>query len=109
MIYTLFNLYTCMIKMYMNACRQSKRRAANTWANQRTLYETTGADANWSHEKIESNPLQGMLPDMIDVLLFLITSMIYLLLLMKQVSVSAKLYEFIHFLWLNEAPVGELQ
>lgn len=27
----------------------------------------------------------------------------------KQVSVSAKLYEFIHFLWLNEAPVGELQ
>ncbi|RVW55376.1 Nicotinate phosphoribosyltransferase 2 [Vitis vinifera] len=27
----------------------------------------------------------------------------------KQVSVSAKLYDFIHFLWLNEAPVGELQ
>lgn len=26
-----------------------------------------------------------------------------------QVSVSAKLYDFIHFLWLNEAPVGELQ
>nr|AFK46168.1 unknown [Lotus japonicus] len=26
-----------------------------------------------------------------------------------KVSVSAKLYEFIHFLWLNEAPVGELQ
>lgn len=29
--------------------------------------------------------------------------------LYMQVSVSAKLYEFIHFLWLNEAPVGELQ
>ncbi|GJN02945.1 hypothetical protein PR202_ga20341 [Eleusine coracana subsp. coracana] len=27
----------------------------------------------------------------------------------KQVSVSAKLYDFIHYLWLNEAPVGELQ
>ena len=27
----------------------------------------------------------------------------------EQVSVSAKLYDFIHFLWLNEAPVGELQ
>jgi len=27
----------------------------------------------------------------------------------KQVSVSAKLYDFIHFLWLSEAPVGELQ
>ncbi|KAI4381648.1 hypothetical protein MLD38_007705 [Melastoma candidum] len=27
----------------------------------------------------------------------------------KQVRVSAKLYDFIHFLWLNEAPVGELQ
>lgn len=27
----------------------------------------------------------------------------------EQVSVSAKLYEFIHSLWLNEAPVGELQ
>uniref|UniRef100_A0A0D3FVZ1 Nicotinate phosphoribosyltransferase n=1 Tax=Oryza barthii TaxID=65489 RepID=A0A0D3FVZ1_9ORYZ len=26
-----------------------------------------------------------------------------------KVSVSAKLYEFIHSLWLNEAPVGELQ
>ncbi|MFS8033299.1 putative nicotinate phosphoribosyltransferase [Helianthus anomalus] len=26
-----------------------------------------------------------------------------------KVSVTAKLYEFIHFLWLNEAPVGELQ
>ena len=26
-----------------------------------------------------------------------------------QVSVSGKLYDFIHFLWLNEAPVGELQ
>ncbi|KAG4175577.1 hypothetical protein ERO13_A11G193300v2 [Gossypium hirsutum] len=26
-----------------------------------------------------------------------------------KVSVSAKLYNFIHFLWLNEAPVGELQ
>ncbi|KAL7224099.1 hypothetical protein ACSBR1_025538 [Camellia fascicularis] len=26
-----------------------------------------------------------------------------------KVSVSAKLYDFIHFLWLNEAPVGELQ
>lgn len=26
-----------------------------------------------------------------------------------QVSVSVKLYDFIHFLWLNEAPVGELQ
>jgi len=26
-----------------------------------------------------------------------------------KVSVSGKLYEFIHFLWLNEAPVGELQ
>ncbi|XP_073003369.1 nicotinate phosphoribosyltransferase 2-like isoform X1 [Typha latifolia] len=26
-----------------------------------------------------------------------------------QVSVSAKLYDFIHFLWLSEAPVGELQ
>jgi nicotinate phosphoribosyltransferase len=26
-----------------------------------------------------------------------------------QVSVSAKLYDFIHYLWLNEAPVGELQ
>uniref|UniRef100_A0A453BZF6 nicotinate phosphoribosyltransferase n=1 Tax=Aegilops tauschii subsp. strangulata TaxID=200361 RepID=A0A453BZF6_AEGTS len=26
-----------------------------------------------------------------------------------KVSVSAKLYEFIHYLWLNEAPVGELQ
>ncbi|KAI3794094.1 hypothetical protein L1987_36721 [Smallanthus sonchifolius] len=26
-----------------------------------------------------------------------------------KVSVSAKLYEFIHFLWLNEAPVRELQ
>lgn len=25
-----------------------------------------------------------------------------------QVSVSAKLYDFIHFLWLSEAPVGEL-
>ncbi|KAK9163382.1 hypothetical protein Syun_004284 [Stephania yunnanensis] len=25
-----------------------------------------------------------------------------------KVSVSAKLYDFIHFLWLNEAPVGEL-
>eukprot|EP01018_Ginkgo_biloba_P036248 Gb_26214 [translate_table: standard] len=25
-----------------------------------------------------------------------------------KVSVSRKLYEFIHFLWLNEAPVGEL-
>ena len=28
---------------------------------------------------------------------------------LEQVSVSAKLYDFIHFLWLNEAPVGELQ
>jgi nicotinate phosphoribosyltransferase len=27
----------------------------------------------------------------------------------EQVSVSAKLYDFIHYLWLNEAPVGELQ
>ncbi|KAF2283734.1 hypothetical protein GH714_014646 [Hevea brasiliensis] len=27
----------------------------------------------------------------------------------KRVSVSEKLYDFIHFLWLNEAPVGELQ
>jgi nicotinate phosphoribosyltransferase len=26
-----------------------------------------------------------------------------------KVSVSGKLYEFIHYLWLNEAPVGELQ
>jgi nicotinate phosphoribosyltransferase len=26
-----------------------------------------------------------------------------------KVSVSAKLYDFIHCLWLNEAPVGELQ
>ncbi|XP_044485120.1 nicotinate phosphoribosyltransferase 2-like [Mangifera indica] len=26
-----------------------------------------------------------------------------------KVSVSAKLYDFTHFLWLNEAPVGELQ
>ncbi|KAK7252824.1 hypothetical protein RIF29_37044 [Crotalaria pallida] len=26
-----------------------------------------------------------------------------------KVSVSAQLYDFIHFLWLNEAPVGELQ
>lgn len=26
-----------------------------------------------------------------------------------KVSVSAKLYDFIHFLWLSEAPVGELQ
>ncbi|CAN1813467.1 Nicotinate phosphoribosyltransferase 2 [Linum perenne] len=26
-----------------------------------------------------------------------------------KVSVSMKLYDFIHFLWLNEAPVGELQ
>ncbi|OAY80130.1 Nicotinate phosphoribosyltransferase 2 [Ananas comosus] len=26
-----------------------------------------------------------------------------------KVSVSSKLYDFIHFLWLNEAPVGELQ
>uniref|UniRef100_A0A0C9S423 Nicotinate phosphoribosyltransferase n=1 Tax=Wollemia nobilis TaxID=56998 RepID=A0A0C9S423_9CONI len=26
-----------------------------------------------------------------------------------KVSVSAELYQFIHFLWLNEAPVGELQ
>ncbi|TKY70586.1 Nicotinate phosphoribosyltransferase 2 [Spatholobus suberectus] len=26
-----------------------------------------------------------------------------------KVSVSAKLYDFIHFLWLDEAPVGELQ
>ncbi|XP_020216219.1 nicotinate phosphoribosyltransferase 2 [Cajanus cajan] len=26
-----------------------------------------------------------------------------------KVSVSGKLYEFIHFLWLNEAPVGELR
>ncbi|XP_043708225.1 nicotinate phosphoribosyltransferase 2-like isoform X2 [Telopea speciosissima] len=26
-----------------------------------------------------------------------------------KVSVTAKLYDFIHFLWLNEAPVGELQ
>lgn len=26
-----------------------------------------------------------------------------------KVSVSVKLYDFIHFLWLNEAPVGELQ
>ncbi|KAH7671223.1 Nicotinate phosphoribosyltransferase family protein [Dioscorea alata] len=26
-----------------------------------------------------------------------------------KVSVSAKLYDFIHYLWLNEAPVGELQ
>ncbi|GLT50140.1 hypothetical protein SLA2020_236480 [Shorea laevis] len=26
-----------------------------------------------------------------------------------KVSVSAKLYDFIHFLWLNEAPIGELQ
>ncbi|KAL9261182.1 Nicotinate phosphoribosyltransferase 2-like protein [Drosera capensis] len=26
-----------------------------------------------------------------------------------KVSVSGKLYDFIHFLWLNEAPVGELQ
>ncbi|CAN6680104.1 unnamed protein product [Malus baccata var. baccata] len=26
-----------------------------------------------------------------------------------KVSVSAELYDFIHFLWLNEAPVGELQ
>ncbi|KAL7141405.1 hypothetical protein ABFS83_08G050800 [Erythranthe nasuta] len=26
-----------------------------------------------------------------------------------KVSVSAKLYDFIHFLWLNEAPVGELE
>ncbi|KAA3461356.1 nicotinate phosphoribosyltransferase 2-like isoform X1 [Gossypium australe] len=26
-----------------------------------------------------------------------------------KVSVSANLYDFIHFLWLNEAPVGELQ
>ncbi|XP_052205534.1 nicotinate phosphoribosyltransferase 1-like isoform X2 [Diospyros lotus] len=26
-----------------------------------------------------------------------------------KVSVSARLYDFIHFLWLNEAPVGELQ
>ncbi|KAF6149320.1 hypothetical protein GIB67_026176 [Kingdonia uniflora] len=26
-----------------------------------------------------------------------------------KISVSAKLYDFIHFLWLNEAPVGELQ
>ncbi|GAU26039.1 hypothetical protein TSUD_225000 [Trifolium subterraneum] len=26
-----------------------------------------------------------------------------------KVSVSAKLYDYIHFLWLNEAPVGELQ
>jgi nicotinate phosphoribosyltransferase len=28
---------------------------------------------------------------------------------LDQVSVSAQLYDFIHFLWLNEAPVGELQ
>ncbi|KAF5208276.1 Nicotinate phosphoribosyltransferase [Thalictrum thalictroides] len=26
-----------------------------------------------------------------------------------KVSVTAKLYDFIHFLWLNEAPVGELE
>ncbi|KAL6551731.1 Nicotinate phosphoribosyltransferase 2 [Orobanche gracilis] len=26
-----------------------------------------------------------------------------------KISVSAELYDFIHFLWLNEAPVGELQ
>ncbi|XP_019421317.1 PREDICTED: nicotinate phosphoribosyltransferase 2-like [Lupinus angustifolius] len=26
-----------------------------------------------------------------------------------KVSVSAQLYDFIHYLWLNEAPVGELQ
>ncbi|KAM0898805.1 hypothetical protein ACQ4PT_021697 [Festuca glaucescens] len=26
-----------------------------------------------------------------------------------KVSVSTQLYDFIHFLWLNEAPVGELQ
>ncbi|KAL0917637.1 hypothetical protein M5K25_012713 [Dendrobium thyrsiflorum] len=26
-----------------------------------------------------------------------------------KISVSGKLYDFIHFLWLNEAPVGELQ
>lgn len=26
-----------------------------------------------------------------------------------KVSVSGKLYDFIHFLWLSEAPVGELQ
>lgn len=29
--------------------------------------------------------------------------------LYNQVSVSAKLYDFIHFLWLNEAPVVELE
>nr|CAB3492543.1 unnamed protein product [Digitaria exilis] len=33
----------------------------------------------------------------------------YSFLLPEQVSVTAKLYDFIHFLWLNEAPVGELQ
>jgi hypothetical protein len=33
----------------------------------------------------------------------------FMLLAGWQVSVSGKLYDFIHFLWLNEAPVGELQ
>lgn len=39
----------------------------------------------------------------------MITILTVLNLTTKQVSVSAKLYDFIHFLWLNEAPVGELQ
>ncbi len=33
----------------------------------------------------------------------------WVFLVLKQVSVSGNLYDFIHYLWLSEAPVGELQ
>lgn len=41
------------------------------------------------------------------IVVFMLNDVEYIL--YNQVSVSAKLYDFIHFLWLNEAPVVELE
>ncbi|OEL28932.1 Nicotinate phosphoribosyltransferase 1 [Dichanthelium oligosanthes] len=56
------------------------------------------------HPFIESKRAY-VVPQHVEELLSLIELTFY----SEQVSASAKLYDFIHFLWLNEAPVGELQ
>lgn len=89
--------------------RQNKSRAAFTEEIQRTLFAATRANETRSHEEIEPNTIQGCLSFSLPLLHYHRIESGLLTLHHDQVSVSAKLYDYIHFLWLNEAPVGELQ
>lgn len=73
------------------------------------MYSPSGPNEARPYEAVEPDALQGSLYSWSGCRRLRTIWSSSFFLIPEQVSVSAKLYDFIHFLWLNEAPVGELQ